>query len=374
MLAGLGAFAGGLADGIKRTQDQQYRMGLMDLERERQKREGERHQAQMDEAAFQKGERDRIQAANQEVADLLTPKQVPVKPAAGLSDVQLSDPRAPGLTASPAPQMPAGDVIAKSMLTGNLLSDPGKLTEIANIYGKHGVLDKMLPWMNQAYQAKKSGLADALPYLISGDGKTAGKLLRGAGMDIQGDLELVDPKNHVWSANIGGQQRQVSARDMALMANPDKYLDFLGSQDKLAIEGRKADAAIRKDESGMRLNNARTGKIGEEVKSIRADRTAGGDERISKLPAPAATAEWLVKNGVYPNYKDAFGAVKTLNDKSPAAQRQELIKARMEGGMVSLSDAAKEVDEFIRKSGAGQETDGGSGKIFKWNPETGSIE
>lgn len=90
----------------------------------------------------------------------------------------------------------------------------------------------------------------------------------------------------------------------------------MGSQDKLAIEGRKADTAICKDESGTRLNNACIGKLDEEVKSIREHEAIGKGGILgnpSKLPSPsqAALAEWMVANGGAKDKSAACSKVKT---------------------------------------------------------------
>jgi hypothetical protein len=158
-------------------------------------------------------------------------------------------------------------LIAKNVLTGNLLNDPDRMTAIANIYAKHGVVDKMLPWMNQAYQAKKTGIVDALPFLLAGDGENAAMMLRKSGMNIEGVPQLVDKANHVWKFNIGGQPREINVRDIALMANPEKAIELEQNKELKAAQVDAHKANAEKDRAMAKAYSAGSLRAGRRMSS-----------------------------------------------------------------------------------------------------------
>lgn len=64
----LGAFAGGLAQGIRSGQDMQIRRNTAGRLAKADEREAEIHHARMDKAGFDKDKRNRLRAANEEIA------------------------------------------------------------------------------------------------------------------------------------------------------------------------------------------------------------------------------------------------------------------------------------------------------------------
>jgi hypothetical protein len=271
--------------------------------------------------------------------------------------------------------------LTRQMLSTDLLSNPDKLSKLSAIAEAHGMGDKFKPFLERAYGAKKQGLIDGGMQLMRGQVDEAIDSLKRGGITLQDRPTPADPKNpRMWKINISGAGEKVMDIGDLLQTtlDVDKYLkhqmDSSESEGKRNVSDahvRYYDSGVRDNDASVRFRNAQVGKLGEETKSIREERSAGGlsDSRINKLPAPAATAEWLVKNKVYDNHKDAFNAVKTLNDKSPAAARQGLIEAAMKSG-ASINEAAKEVDAFLDQPGQGSPEP----KVRKYNPRTGGFD
>lgn len=355
-----GGAGGGLAQGIINAFQIHQQAGLMDLykqDRDRQakndERDAELHQMKVDEFK-------RFQTANQKVAGLLSGGPSLAQQS---NQQTVSDTRAPGLmVASAAPasdvgtqevqQMPAGMTIAKHALTGNLLEDPSKLTAIANIYAEHGMLDKMLPWLNQAYQAKKSGFVDALPHLLSEDGAGAADALRRAGIPVEGDLTLTDPKTQTWEGIVGGNKRQISAKRVASMANPEKWFEAQREQDKLEAERPEREAKIdlmksqgKAQEANAAESLADAGLSKERAQAVKEGIGLGdGDE---KLPSQAKLAKWLVRIGKAKTEAEAYDQIKTNSSKSPEDYRRSLVQSIMNTGLYSAEEAIKQADQAI---------------------------
>ena len=239
MLSGMGAFAGGLADGMRVGQDMKLRQQYIDEQKKANARDAELHQAGMDEITLYRQKRGRLKAANDEIAAKWVAGDV-AQPAPniahGLSHTSrktpiLAYPRVPGLSsldkrASP-PAMPSDEMIGKRMLTGNLLEDPDELTRMASIYRKHGVLDEMAPWMNAAYDAKKRGIPDALNLLLRGDGKGAAEVLRKRGIKLLDDPvrnNSDDPLSNSWRFRFeDGRERDINLKAVARKFFPAHY-------------------------------------------------------------------------------------------------------------------------------------------------------
>jgi hypothetical protein len=185
MLSGLGAFAGGLSDGVRVGHDIKLRQQYIDEQKKANARDAELHQARMDAINLYTQKRNRLRAANDEITagwgrDAAVQAAPPM--VRGLSNISTKAtvtpfPRVAGLSSvnkrASRTAVSSDEMIGKRMLTGNLLEDPDELTRMASIYKKHDVLDEMAPWMNEAYAAKKRAIPDALHLLLSGDGKGA---------------------------------------------------------------------------------------------------------------------------------------------------------------------------------------------------------
>lgn len=269
--------------------------------------------------------------------------------------------------------------IVKQVGFGDLANQPDKLNAIRAAAAMHGMGKEVDPWLDSLVASKKSGIFDAAMDLKRGNIDGAMDNLKRGGIQLEDRPTRVDPNdNSKWKVNISGSGEQtINLDDWATSTlDPEKYSKFLLDRQGAADKTRLTDAQIDNQKAGAEKDRAMAKAYG--LGSLGAGRRSNGGaglddgSRTTKLPAPVATAEWLVQNGVYPDHKSAFNAVKTLNDKSPAAQRQELIKARMQGGAMSLSEAAKEVDDFILKQG-GSDQGATEPKVRKWNPQTGKF-
>lgn len=263
-----GAFAGGLAQGIRSGGELGLKGRLAERAAKADERAAEMHHARMDKATFNKDQRDRLRAANDEITAgwREAPQQSrtmevgpdpspsgsarsfePAKrePVFERSDGQFqmgglqskSEARAErGTTASlngvglmnqyknpsQAP-MTADEMIGRRMLTGNLLEDADELTRMASIYKKHGLLKEMTPWMNKAYEAKKKRIPDALHFLLTGDAKAAREVLRKGGINLVDDPVPVDPNDqkNSWRFKFeNGAEQDVNLKELAIRFLP----------------------------------------------------------------------------------------------------------------------------------------------------------
>ena len=277
-----GAFAGGLAEGARSGQNMALRQKQGEREAKADEREAEMHQARMDKAAFHKDTRDRLRAANDEIAagwrqsirqqpmpsitfkpdqadsgsgapvetgpifrqsaGLFSPRGLQSKASATLAESRLGIGKTnAGLMSqyqnpvaqnnpdkTPATET-ADEMIGRRMLTGDLLDNPDELTRMASIYKKHGLVKEMTPWMNRAFEAKKKRIPDALSYLLTGDAKSARAILKKGGINLMDDpvpMNPADQQGHSWRFRLedGGEQ-EVNLRELAERFFPDKSLE-----------------------------------------------------------------------------------------------------------------------------------------------------
>lgn len=257
-----GGLFGGLAQGIGAGANIAFQKKYLDMQKDYQdaqkagdQRDAEVHAAKMDELNYQKAQRDKVDNAMTEVASYLNPQpqQVPepVQAAPGLGGnaaVPVSDPRAPGLASTQAPlqpqqpQMPPNVAIQKAALTSDFLSNPDKLNGVASIFAKHGLTKEMMPWLNQAYQAKKSGIVDAMGQAIAGNGAGAAAALRQGGIPVEGDLQPANKDGSVWTGMVGGKQQTFDVRKLGAMADPVNYLNSLDAKPEQEAKLRKLNA------------------------------------------------------------------------------------------------------------------------------------
>ena len=237
MINGLGAFAGGLAKGLGAGQDINLRRQYLSERKKSGLRKTELHQAKMDEAGFNSEKRSRLRNANDEIVAGWQRNQQEVTAQAtqsgapGLSDTSAQmpavvDTRAglSGLNKPAAqPTMSSDEMIGMRMLTSNLPEDPDELTRMAGIYEKYGLLEEMAPWMNQVYAAKKSGIPDALHFLLNGDAKGAREVLEKGGVKL-----LADPMgdNNIWKFRLKkGEEKNIDLKNLAKKFFPARVFE-----------------------------------------------------------------------------------------------------------------------------------------------------
>jgi hypothetical protein len=276
-----GAFAGGLAQGIRDGKNMGDRQKQAERMAQADERKAEIPQVGMYKAAFNKEGRDRLKAANDEITEGWEPSipQQPLRSAASRLGQPRQGPGAPvetgqifkqsggsfsaGGLKSKIPAAPTGNYLAGStaraglmsqyensvarkntgktqaaatsdemigrrMLTGDLLENPAELTRMAGIYRKHGLLKEMMPWMNRAFEARKKRIPDALTYLLAGDAKKARETLKRGGINLIDEPVPANPENrqgHSWRFRLeGGGEQEINLRELAESFFPEKYL------------------------------------------------------------------------------------------------------------------------------------------------------
>lgn len=238
MFESLGAFAGGLGDGLRSGLDMSVRRQYAEGMKRSDAREAELHGAKVGRSNLNREKLARLQAANDEIAaawrqDLDQPVPNHVSPL-GLTSITknrpvLAETRTAGL-ASPdgrASAASSDEMIGRRMLTGNLLEDVDELARIANIYKKHGLLEEMAPWMNKVYRAKKSGIPDALHSLLEGDARKARQILGNNGIRLATDPRRINTadQQELWKFRLeDGEEQAIDLRALASGFFPGSYL------------------------------------------------------------------------------------------------------------------------------------------------------
>ena len=116
----LGAFAGGLAQGIQSGQDMKIRLNSAERLAKADDRDAEIHQVRLDKADFNKDKRDRLRAANEEIAagwsesgqDQSKANIIPSK--AGLANTVPSEHRGPANLTAPGLMSQYGKPLPKT--------------------------------------------------------------------------------------------------------------------------------------------------------------------------------------------------------------------------------------------------------------------
>jgi hypothetical protein len=264
-----GAFAGGLAQGARSGQNMALRQKQAARIARADEREAEIHEARMDKDAYHKDTSDRLKAANDEIAagweeaiqqqpsGILKPglpssgpdallevnpisrqstggysvsglqSEIPVAPADHGAGLMSLHKESAGQKNRPGAPTSADDMIARRMLTGNLLDDPDELTRMAGIYKKHGLLAEMAPWMNKVWEAKKKRIPDALSLLLSGDAKGARAILKKGGINLADDPISANPDDpqSSWKFKFeDGAEQDVNLKELAIRFFPSSIL------------------------------------------------------------------------------------------------------------------------------------------------------
>jgi hypothetical protein len=173
----------------------------------------------------------------------------------GPSATQMPDPQAmQQQPAQPAQQQPASakENMMRAMWDGNAMQDPDKLTQVARIAHEEGVGNLIVPWLEQAYAAKKSGKVNGVMKLLQGDVDGAIDDLAKGGMKLADRPTKVndDPEDHKWKINIEGSGEQVMDLHqlLATTMDPDKYREHhFSRKDKDREHGLKQNEDARKE-------------------------------------------------------------------------------------------------------------------------------
>ena len=291
-LNALGGLARGLAEGMQMGTQLRNQQELIDLRKKDSERDAEIHELRKDQYASEKEIRDRRNAALREIADYhkqmmggnqIAPAaattqsiQDPNAPSFGAppqaqtpSSIQLAGPipqgglamsapavpfaadnpagaLAPSPQAQQAPEIPPSKVLERGMVTG--MYSPKALTDIANIFAKHGLQDEGIKYMNTAYEAKKRGAVDAGMAFMQNNPGAAAEALQGGGVELEGlpvKVKPDDPNDMNWKIAIKGQgEKTINVRDW-LKSTMDPE-EFFKAEDRRIKDERDAAMDERK--------------------------------------------------------------------------------------------------------------------------------
>lgn len=317
---GLGGLAQGLAEGMNMGMQWRNQKRSLDLQERYQgrlekadERDAEVHGARMDQYNAEKAIRDRRQAAMQEIADSLGGGGAQTAPTApGVQSIQ--NPNAPSFNApvpqqspsmqaapppagslgavAPAPfaannqagslapqqpqqqpqqpQMEPSKIIAKTMLTGAYT--PEGLTQMANIFAKHGLHEEGTAYLEKAYVARNRGITQAGMALMQNNPGSAMEVLKAHGTDVKEmpvKVKPNDPNDHNWEINIEGQgKKTINVSDwLQSTVEPEAFFKIQDQKRKTDLESiktnndtRKTDAEIGYLKSRSRLAEAGASK------------------------------------------------------------------------------------------------------------------
>lgn len=292
MVVGIGGLAAGLAQGMQAGMQLRLQQQYQDRLAKADERDAEIHELRKDQYASEKEMRDRRNSALREIADysnqMLSGNQAtstgmtqsiqdPNAPSFGApaqqqtpSSIKLAGPVPQGglamnapnppfaannptgalaQQAQPAqqqPEMPPSKVLERGMVTG--MYSPKALTDIANIFAKHGLQDEGIKYMNTAYEAKKRGAVDAGMAFMQNNPGAAAEALQAGGVELEGlpvKVKPDDPNDMNWKLNIKGQgEKTINVRDW--MSSTMNYDEFLKAEDRRKKDERDAAMDERK--------------------------------------------------------------------------------------------------------------------------------
>jgi hypothetical protein len=242
-----GGFAGGLAQGIGHGFQIVNQVKGMKLQEERNERDKEEHGARMDEHNYNKGRREKWQTALDDISKLGQDKEEEGQPRKSLA----TNPDAPSFGAPTDAQATPSSIKVGGPLNGSLgqpaqapyaadnptaglqstarepqrLSPekqltkglatgaytPERLTQMADIFAKHGFHDEGKKYLEDAYTAEKRGISRGAMSFMRGDVDGGMEALKSAGIELQDRPTKINPNDdndHKWKVNIPGTGEQ----------------------------------------------------------------------------------------------------------------------------------------------------------------------
>jgi hypothetical protein len=197
--------------------------------------------------------------------------------------------------AQPEEQLNPRQMIVREMMFGNLANDPDKLNAIHAAAVMSGVGDKITPWIESLYRAKKSGKADMAMSLISGDVDGAVDIanrMKTPFADRPTKVNPNDPNDHQWIIQFdGGAPQKIDLRNMiGATMDPKEFLKYQDARVESQGKRNVSDSAVDVNRSQVGLNNARISKVNAETRNIRTQQ-AGAPGGASKAPRVVKTVE-----------------------------------------------------------------------------------
>jgi len=135
-----------------------------------------------------------------------------------------------GQQAAPAQEVPK-EAVMQQLWDSDALNNPDKLTAMARILQEEGLGEKMLPWLERAYEAKKTNKVAGAMKLLQGDVDGAIDALAQGGVKLADrpvKIKPNDPHDTRWKINIegAGEQEMDLNQLIATTMDPEKYLKW----------------------------------------------------------------------------------------------------------------------------------------------------
>jgi len=215
---------------------------------------------------------------------------------------------APAEQVAPEEQINPRQEIVKQMMFGNLANEPDKLNAIAAAAAMHGLGDKITPWLQSIYKAKKSGVLDGAMNLINNNVDGAIDDLKRGGINLADRPTKVapdDPNDHRWNINIEGTgQRVMDVRNMiSTTMDPDKFMEL---QSKTKVANAQADAHTA---------NAEESRAKAKVYGSGGGLGRGGSGNATKAPRVAKVME--TNQGIMAIMSDGSQVIQKGSDGKP---------------------------------------------------------
>lgn len=279
------------------------------------------------------------------------PGQMPDTPSAiGLGGPPpiAATPSAGALQPSPAAQpqqqpMSPGEYIQQQVWQGDAFSNPEKLNKLAAIAFANNQGTMGIQFLNQVHTATKNGWTKALASLVSGDGKSAAQILKSNGMDIRGEMTPVEGKEHTWKANIGGQEREISAQSLFMSANPEEAYKMQAIAKEKAAEREMAERKFKleerkqanDDQDQLNKNRRTTAEIG--LLNERGALARAKAKEASEKPGLKSTSSSAKDIGTAISRRDSqFKELATVRDEDGEERVDRALKAKYDDAAASL--------------------------------------
>lgn len=231
-------------------------------------------------------------------AELLTGNPAAAYQSGGLAAPTQAPAQAPTQAAQPEPDSAISprQEIVKQMFFGNLANEPDKLNAIAAAAAMHGLGDKITPWLEGLYKAKKTGVFDAAMSLKQGDIDGAMNNLKKGGIALEDRPVRVNPDNNdKWKINISGSgEQELDLNDLAASSlDPEKYFENMNKTRESIGKRNVSDAQVTNLESSAEKNKAMAKAYGSG--GLGAGRRPGGAGGLGpKVQKTVETAQGIV--------------------------------------------------------------------------------
>jgi len=267
----------------------------------------------------------------------------------------------------------ASKFIEKTVYATDDYGDPEFLNFMVDKAAARGDAKNVSGFLELVHGAKKSGLTDAIPHFMLGNGELGGKALQKAGMKLEGVPKLIDEEKGIWEFKVDGKTIKRNMKQIAGLANPETYFKELGKASKTQSEIKENEAQAEAATEKGKKYKSEAGLKDEQTKRLKEGKTisgASGSGSKDSKPTSIKEVEWYESPDRTEEEKAAFDKLKKTGA-DERKFREGLIKAGVTAGK-SPTRAKAEVDEML---GTGETADQSpKKKVKRYNPDTGRIE